>query len=191
VSELDEFLQTVVPRQVQADNALLNSDPGPRMELWSHHDPVTVLGARRSASGWAQVSEAFRWIASRFAHGEFHLEVIAAGVSGGLAYTVGYERSRASFDGGPAGPIRLRVTPHLPPRERRVEDRPPPRRPAGDRSSSAGLIYVWTTDCGGRGLVIGSACLCTTFQVPFSRRKMVVTRTATGVSSAAPPTRAR
>ena len=110
MSELDEFLQTVVPRQVRADDALLNGDPGPRMELWSHHDPVTVLGARRSARGWAQVSEAFRWIASRFAHGEFHLEVIAAGVSGDLAYTVGYERSRASLDGGPPGPIRLRVT---------------------------------------------------------------------------------
>ena len=27
--------------------------------------------------------------------------------------------------------------------------------------------------------MIGSACLCATFQTPFSRRKMVVTRTAT------------
>jgi ketosteroid isomerase-like protein len=71
---------------------------------------VAVDRARRSASGWAQVSETFRWLASRFANGELHLEVIAAGVSGDLAYTVGYERLRASFDGGPAGPIRLRVT---------------------------------------------------------------------------------
>jgi ketosteroid isomerase-like protein len=110
VSELDEFLKTVVPRQIQADNALLNGDPQPRMELWSHHDPVTILGARRSVSGWDQVNEAFRWLASSFSHGEFHLEVIAAGVSGDLAYTVGYEQSRASFDGGPIDPIRLRVT---------------------------------------------------------------------------------
>lgn len=46
MSELDEFLKTVVPRQIQADNALLNGDPQPRVELWSHHDPVTILGAR-------------------------------------------------------------------------------------------------------------------------------------------------
>jgi ketosteroid isomerase-like protein len=112
VSELDEFLKTVVPRQIQADNALLNGDPQPRVELWSHRDPVTILGARWAASGWDQVSEAFRWLASHFSNGEFHLEVIAAGLSGDLAYTVGHERARASFDGGPVDPIRLRVT-HL------------------------------------------------------------------------------
>lgn len=110
MSELDEFLKTIVPRQIQADNALLNGDPQPRMELWSHHDPVTILGARWAASGWDQVSEAFRWLASHFSNGEFHLEVIAAGVSGDLAYTVGHERARACFDGGPVDPIRLRVT---------------------------------------------------------------------------------
>ena len=36
--------------------------------------------------------------------------MIAAGVSGDLAYTVGYEHSLASRDGGPARPNRLRVT---------------------------------------------------------------------------------
>jgi hypothetical protein len=51
--------------------------------------------------------------------------------------------------------------------------------------------YVWMTDSGGRGAVIGSACLCTTFQMPSSRRKMVVTRIATWAISSAPPTRAR
>jgi len=77
---------------------------------WSHHDPVTMLGARWAASGWDQVSEAFRWLASHFSNGEFHLEVIAADLSGDLAYTVGHERARASFDSGPVDPIRLRVT---------------------------------------------------------------------------------
>jgi ketosteroid isomerase-like protein len=33
-------------------------------------------------------------------------------LSGDLAYTAGHERARASFDGGPIDPIRLRVT-HL------------------------------------------------------------------------------
>ena len=51
--------------------------------------------------------------------------------------------------------------------------------------------YVWMTDSGGHGAVIGSACLCTTFQAPASGRKTVVTLTDTGTISSAPPTRAR
>ena len=64
-----------------------------------------------AASGWEAVSETFRWVASQFSKGDgFRLEVIAAGVSGDLAYTVGYEHSMVSRDGGPARPNRLRVT---------------------------------------------------------------------------------
>jgi hypothetical protein len=83
---------------------------------------VTILGARWAASGRDQVSEAFRWLALHFSNGEFHLEVIAAGLSGDLAYTVGHERAKASFDGGPVDPIRLRVT-HLYRRERTASGR--------------------------------------------------------------------
>jgi ketosteroid isomerase-like protein len=111
MTELQEFLDTFVPRQEKADDALHNGDPEPRTELWSHEDPVTVLGAFGvAASGWEEVSETFRWVASQFSKGEsFRLEVIAAGVSGDLAYTVGYEHSMVSRD-GPARPNRLRVT---------------------------------------------------------------------------------
>ena len=57
------------------------------------------------------MSETFRWIATQFApHEGFRLEVIAAGVSGDLAYTVGYEHSGVQEDGGPPKPKRLRVT---------------------------------------------------------------------------------
>jgi ketosteroid isomerase-like protein len=112
MTELQEFLDTFVPRQEKADDALHNGDPEPRTELWSHEDPVTVLGAFGvAASGWEEVSETFRWVASQFSKGEsFRLEVIAAGVSGDLAYTVGYEHSMVSRGDGPARPNRLRVT---------------------------------------------------------------------------------
>src|SRR6187397_2158647 len=98
MTELQEFLDTLVPRQEKADEALHNGDPDPRMELWSHEDPVTLLGAFGvAASGWQEVSDTFRWVASQFSKGEsFRLEVIAAGVSGDLAYTVGYEHSMVS-----------------------------------------------------------------------------------------------
>jgi ketosteroid isomerase-like protein len=41
---------------------------------------------------------------------EYRFELVAAGASGDLAYTVGYERSTVSVDGGPAEPKTLRVT---------------------------------------------------------------------------------
>ena len=111
-TQLELFLSTVIPRQREADEELHRGNPEPRMRLWSHSDPVTLLGAFGvAASGWERVSNTFRWVAARFSQGgTFQLEIIAAGVSGDLAYTVGYEHSVASVDGEAARPNRLRVT---------------------------------------------------------------------------------
>jgi ketosteroid isomerase-like protein len=112
VEDLQKFLDSVVPRQEAADDALHNGDAEPRKQLWSREDPVTVLGAFGvAASGGAEVSKTFDWVASQFTKCEsFRLEVIAAGVSGDLAYTVGYEHSRVSRNDGPVQSNRLRVT---------------------------------------------------------------------------------
>ena len=57
------------------------------------------------------MSRIFRWVASRFSNvSDYRLELVAAGASGDLAYTVGYEHSTGSVDGGPAQPNKLRVT---------------------------------------------------------------------------------
>ncbi len=111
-TEVDEFLRTFIPRQRDADQALHRGDAEPRLRLYSHNDPVTLLGAFGVAAvGWDRVSETFKWVASRFSEGEsFDIEVIAAGVSGDLAYTVGFETSVVAVDGRPAQPSRLRVT---------------------------------------------------------------------------------
>ena len=66
-----------------------------------------------------------------------------------------------------------------------------PRGSAADGVRWNRLTYVWITDFAGRGAVIGSACLWTTFHMPSSSRKMVATLTETGVISSASPTRAR
>jgi ketosteroid isomerase-like protein len=112
VDDLQEFLDSFVPRQEAADEALHNGDAEPRKQLWSREDPVTVLGAFGvAASGWGEVNKTFDWVASQFSSCEsFQLEVIAAGVSGNLAYTVGYEHSQVSRDSGPVRSNRLRVT---------------------------------------------------------------------------------
>ena len=111
MSDVDEFLAAVMPRQRQADLALLNGDSGPRKMLWSHKAPVTVLGAAKTVSGWAEVESLFDWLASNFSNGDmYELDVTAAGVSGDLGYIVGAEHSRASVGGEPSAPIALRVT---------------------------------------------------------------------------------
>jgi hypothetical protein len=44
MSELDDFLTPTLARHLQAEQALINGDPGPRLAMWSTQDPVTVFG---------------------------------------------------------------------------------------------------------------------------------------------------
>jgi ketosteroid isomerase-like protein len=111
MSELDDFLTTTVARQVEAERAIHDGDPGPRLAMWSTKDPVTVLGAVRTASGREEVSQLFRWLGAHFSDcTSYRYELVAAGVSGDLAYTVGYEHTSTSWDGVPMEPYVLRVT---------------------------------------------------------------------------------
>jgi ketosteroid isomerase-like protein len=111
MSDLDDFLTPTLARQVEADKALINGDPGPRLAIWSTQDPVTVLGAMKDVIGSEEARRAFRWLATRFSNGtDFRFELVAAGASGDLAYTVGYEHTAFSMDGRPIAPLTLRVT---------------------------------------------------------------------------------
>lgn len=57
--------------------------------MWSRRDPVTLFGAAKSESSAQEVEEVFRWLASTFFKcNSYDLELIAADVSGDLAYTV-------------------------------------------------------------------------------------------------------
>ena len=79
--------------------------------LCSHNDPVTVLGAAKTVSGWPEVESLFDWLASNFSNGSvYELDVTAAGVSGDLAYVIGAEHSKASVSGEAPAAIELRVT---------------------------------------------------------------------------------
>ena len=110
MSELDDFLTPTLARQLEAEKALINGDPGPRLAMWSTQDPVTVFGAMRSDIGSEEVRQVFRWLATRFSNlTDYRFELVAAGASGDLAYALGYEHA-SSMDGGPVQPITLRVT---------------------------------------------------------------------------------
>ena len=110
MSERDDFLAWVGSRLKDAEVALHNGDAAPRFAIWSNIDPVTVLGAWKSGSGHEKVSDIFRQLENSFSDcTSYSHEVIAAGVNGDMAYTVGYEHTRASVNGEPRQ-YSLRVT---------------------------------------------------------------------------------
>jgi len=99
-TETEQFLAEILPAQRAAERAIHNGDVEPRLKLWSRTDPVTLYGARLSGSGWTELEPVFREVASWFSGAEeYEFEVIAAGASGDLGYTVGYEHNRVKVDG--------------------------------------------------------------------------------------------
>lgn len=109
-TEVEDFLAEMLPRQVAAERAIHNGDVQPRLANWSHRDPVTVLGAVTSASGWDDLRPMFDKVASWFSDSkDYRFELVAAGASGDLAYTVGYEHNEVTVEGEPKT-YTLRVT---------------------------------------------------------------------------------
>ncbi|MEA2508659.1 MAG: hypothetical protein QOG21_741 [Actinomycetota bacterium] len=112
MSDLDDFLGEILPRQLEAERALHDGDAEPRMKMWSRKNPVTLLGALGIAqSGWETLSQTFRRLAEEFSNcTAYDFELLAAGVSGDLAYTTGFERSTRSWGDRPPESTTLRVT---------------------------------------------------------------------------------
>jgi ketosteroid isomerase-like protein len=113
VSEVEKFLDEMLPRQLAAEHALCRGDAAARSETWSQRDPVTLFGAAVAIRrGWDEVSGTFRWLADRFRSRElrkYDFELVAAGASEDLAYTVAFEHKTVAVDGVPV-PYTLRVT---------------------------------------------------------------------------------
>jgi ketosteroid isomerase-like protein len=102
MSDRDEFLAWVNSRVREAEIAVHDGDAGPRREIWSRQEPVTVLGALKSATGRAEVDELFATLEQTFSGCDsFRFDVVAAEVNGDMAYTVGYEHTQAVVNGEP------------------------------------------------------------------------------------------
>ena len=80
MSDLDDFLTPTLTRQLQAEQALINGDPGPRLAMWSTQEPVTVFGAEKTVIGSDEARQVFRWLATRFSLTDYRFELVAAGV---------------------------------------------------------------------------------------------------------------
>lgn len=111
MSETEDFLAATLSRLSDADDALHRGDSSPRKALWSHHDPVTLFGAAFTATGWTEIDPVFDQLASSFSNLQSsEIELIAAGASTDLAYTVAIEHTTASINEAPPTPYKLRVT---------------------------------------------------------------------------------
>ena len=100
MTERDEFLAWTQSRLREAETALHNGDPQPRLELWSLNDPVSVMGAWLTGTGQEEVRNLFHTLAGTFADCTSHVyEIVAADVIGNMAFTAGYERTQATVSG--------------------------------------------------------------------------------------------
>lgn len=98
----DDFLAWVQSVLKDAEVALHNGDAAPRQAIWSREEPVSVLGAWKSAVGQEQVRDLFQQLAGTFSDcTSYAYEVVAAEVIGDMAYTAGYEHTQASVNGEP------------------------------------------------------------------------------------------
>jgi ketosteroid isomerase-like protein len=112
MSELEDFVSETVARHSHATTGVRNGDPTSFVEQLSTNDPVTLFPASQpSQKGWAAVSQAIRRVALAYSSSSaVAFEVVAAGLSGDLAYLVGYERATSSIEGGAAEDLGLRIT---------------------------------------------------------------------------------
>jgi ketosteroid isomerase-like protein len=111
MGETQQFLDTVLPRLHAAERAVHDGDITQRLQMWSRTEPLTLFGAGRSGTGWAQIEPVFQWLGTRFTGcTAYEIEVVAAEARGDLAYLVVLERTTASVQGGAQRSYVLRVT---------------------------------------------------------------------------------
>ena len=110
MTDLGDFLTAALPRQVETESAWHQRDLDARLALWSTREPVTLFGAGGACrAGSAEVRRIFQTAVTQIiASRSFDYDLVAAGVGGDLAYTVGYEHT--TFDPGPVQDYTLRVT---------------------------------------------------------------------------------
>ena len=110
MDERDAFLSWFNSEWREAEVALHDGDPAPRFRTWSDREPVTLFGAWLSASGSSAVREVFSRLGDTFSQATSSaIDLVAAEVSGDLAYTAHREITSATVNGEPRQYV-LRVT---------------------------------------------------------------------------------
>jgi ketosteroid isomerase-like protein len=111
MNETEEFLAAVMPRLTEAEIAVHNGDADLRIAMWSRDEPVSLLGAAITTTGWTQARRTFERLGATFSNCTgYEIEILAAWASGDLAYLVALEHTTASLNGGPPESYTLRAT---------------------------------------------------------------------------------
>lgn len=108
----DDAFAEALKQQDAAVASMLDGDPGPFIDSWAPSDDITLLGAWGPIEKVHKpVTDTMRWIGSRFTGADVvDVEHTVIAPSGDLAYTVGFERSHVSVDGGPPRDMVILVT---------------------------------------------------------------------------------
>jgi ketosteroid isomerase-like protein len=102
MTEREEFITWVHSVLRDAEIAVHNGDPGPRRDIWSGNDPVTVLGAWKNGNGQQQLDELFDHLADSFSDcTSYEFELLEAEVRGDTAERLAFEHTSASVNGVP------------------------------------------------------------------------------------------
>ncbi|HEV7185635.1 MAG TPA: DUF4440 domain-containing protein [Leifsonia sp.] len=110
MGDRDDFLRWFNTDWRAAEVALHSGDAGPRLRTWSERAPVTLFGAWRDAEDPVGAREVFLKLAQAFSQAtSSEIQLIAADVSGDLAYTVQREITSTIVNGEPREYV-LRVT---------------------------------------------------------------------------------
>jgi ketosteroid isomerase-like protein len=105
-------LQETLQRTDAAIRAITSGNPQPYIALWDDSPDVTLFGAWGPIErGPDALRATFEWVGGRFGPaGGLDSEHTVVKMSGGLAYTIGFERGMAQVDGNPPVPMTIRVT---------------------------------------------------------------------------------
>ena len=108
----DDALTKTLEQMTAAGAAMQNGDPDPMINSWANSDEITLFGAWGPIEkGHKAVTDTMRWIGSRFTGADVvDVEHAVVASSGDLAYTVGFERTHVSVDGGPMRDMVIRAT---------------------------------------------------------------------------------
>ena len=112
----NDFRSGFLRRQEAAEDAMVRGQPDQRLALWSHKDPVSLLGAwGPNRTGWDDLHRTFLWVAERlgsktYANFRFDVDVAEVSTDGTMAYSVGFERFDEVLPDGGTKPWTVRVT---------------------------------------------------------------------------------
>ncbi len=110
MTDRDDFLLWFNTVWREAEVALHNGDAAPRFQIWSEREPVTLFGAWLNATDVQGTREVFRKLAQSMTRSiSSDIQLVAADVSGDLAYTAHREITSATVNGQPRDYV-LRVT---------------------------------------------------------------------------------